>query len=381
MGYPVDSSFTRRHIAAVCRRHWFVFVICCLLMALLGAWVSFVYMPLLYRVSGGVLVKELAAESAASKLQTAFRGALQSNQQYIYRFADCGLEPHIVDGTAVADWWVDFPNLQSAEAFLHGMPEFMQNFKSGLPEAYTSFSAEKKLNCYRSLKYSVLNSAAGAFFGILLGLLIAVFIALFRQFHKRSVGNLQRFSKQHGLPVLGVLPDLAENVYFDEAIQSLLLKIQFCKPPASQAFVLMVSDFIAGSGAGTVSLRLSEALKSAGCRVLFLNKNNIDMSMAQGLSQRMESLLALESGNYDFIIINVPEIRSSSVPLIIGKLADTALLVCNYRCCPSYPLQVALWRLNKAKVNVAGCVINRFPLQKKQAEYNLYRINFRSYKA
>jgi Mrp family chromosome partitioning ATPase len=105
------------------------------------------------------------------------------------------------------------------------------------------------------------------------------------------------------------------------------------------------------------------------------------MDVSARLSRQMESLLAGYTAEYDFIIIDATDIQSSSAPLIISKLADTVLLVLDCRDCPVYQLQVVLWRLRRARVNVAGCVINHFPVNKRRQDYEFYQLLFRKYKS
>ena len=381
MVYPIDNNFTRQQLLPVYRCYRLFIVFCILIMAMAGVCTAYRCMPSVYRVSGVILLEDFSDNSAENKLQNSFRAALVFADQKHYEALDWLIVPQFVDGSAVAHWQIDFPNVQSSGAFLRKMPEFIRRFQSFFPEKHAAFSAVGKPVRHRDFTAVWLYCAAGAASGMLAGFLLGVGAVFLKSSCNRSIGDLQQFSKQHNLPILGVLPKSDNNIYFDEAIKSLQLKIQFCKPAAARAFVLVISDFIPDSGAESVAALLTDSLKSAGFRVLLLSESNCNMSAAQGLSHDMESLLARQSPCYDFIIINVPDIQSSSVPMIIGKLADSVLIVCNYNCCPGYPLQVVLWRLNKAKVNVAGCVINNFPLHKKHKQYNLYRMLFRSYRS
>ncbi len=384
MKYPIDNSFTGQHIKFVCCSAKAFLLVCALLLSGIVGVAAYRCMPSKYQVSGVMLFDAPDGNVAEEKLQKTFYAVFFDRKQYSGAVLDktaCKVVTQMVDGAAVSDWQAEFNEVKSAEDFLRKLPENIRIFRSYYPGTHIAFSAGNKLLRRRDFKYLMFYCCGWAAAGFLLGGFIGGCFAYLKNFFRHSIGDLRQFSRQYDLPVLGVLPEADKTVYFREAVKALQLKIQFLKPAAARAFVAVVSDFMHGCGAETVASMVVEDLKESGYRVLLLNQSNCNMLAVQGLSQRMETLLAELNNEYDFIVIAAPDIQSSSRSLIIGKLADAVLLICNYHCSPSYPLQVVLWRLIKAKVNVAGCVINNFPLHKKQTEYNLYQLNFRAYKS
>ena len=152
----------------------------------------------------------------------------------------------------------------------------------------------------------------------------------------------------------------------------------FFKRSAGRALVLAVSSLKARNGSGSTAWHLAQMLKKYDFRVLLLGKDDLNTDSLP-LAGSIENLLAREAGNWDFIIIDTPDSRNSSIPLIVGRLADFMLLVCDYRNSPGYLLSVVLWRFRKAQVKIAGCVINHFPIRKRYADFDAYQHSFYRY--
>ena len=392
MNYPVDNAFLLRNAVAFCRRYQLLMVISFLLGGLSAGVAAWQTVPVKHQISGIFLLEGFSGDarlnSAGERLMQFFRQKIDSLA--VKTDIDCKIDLQIVAGTAAVHWNIDSAERECVENFSAGLPDFIQTYKSEYPGCKLNFSVDSKLSAVKDFKFAFFWITAGCCAGGFTGLLIAFIAVLILLVRDHSIKDIRCFSKSFSLLVLGVLPDSAvrktadcsqagNNDLFDRAIGSLRLNIQFCKHTAQRAFVIVVSAIERGNGSTITATHLAAALSDANCRVLLLNKENCNMEVSAQLARNMEALLSGYSKEYDFIIIDSPDIQSSSVPLIISKQADTVLLVCDYRDCPVYQLQVVLWRLRRTKVNIAGCVINHFPVNKQRQDYDFYQLTFRRY--
>lgn len=374
-----------------CRRWAGVIVLCALVGGSIAGVVWFRYMPVQYRVNGVILLFDVETKSSGSRAD----GNIESMVRCCFMpeaagERGCLIQSDIMDGTAVIDWQLIFHDAAAAEKFLSRLPELIKKIRGAFKKSRLSFSADSCPAVFRDFKTVSLHLALAVTGGGFIGLIFCLAVIFIAVCSDRSIGDLREFVKNYSLPILGVLPEVAgcsnmgseklsEDVRFQSAVDSLQLNVQMSKIIADRALVVAVSGLKKRNEASVVALYLSESLKKNNFRVLLVNKENTDMTLTQQLSRRMEAFLADAAEKYDFIIIDVPDAQNTSAPLILGRLADVVLLVCSCMNCPHYLLQVVLWRLRRAKVNVSGCVINRFQVDRRYEEYDFYQFFFRHY--
>ena len=97
-------------------------------------------------------------------------------------------------------------------------------------------------------------------------------------------------------------------------------------------------------------------------------------------SRAFENFLQDAAGEYDIVLLDAPPFLLYSDAMILGHLADTTLLICNYRNCSCEKMKLALWRMHKAEINICGWVIDFFPLSKRRNYYYNYQYNFYQYR-
>lgn len=397
MDYPIEKSFILRHVATAWNRFRMLLLLGGVLGGIFAGWIAFTAVPATYRLNGIVLLRHLSGNiSVLQENAAALENLLNSEFAHFVKSTDCqneGIVFHIssqlVDDNVVLSWSVECGSIAVAGRFLQYQTGFAPILKQKFPEFNSGFSIDKRPVASRDFRKSVLFVAIASGGGFLLVILTGLIIGGIMTGSDHSIGELGAFEEKSYLDILGVLPhvgprkniareQLADDPYFRQAVNSLLLDVMFYKRSADRALVLMTSSLTSRNGASAVSLHLTQALKEYGHRVLLVNKENFDMNSLH-LSGRMENFLAEQTGLWDFIIIDVPDSRNSNIPMIVGKLADIMLLVCDCRKSPEYLLQVVLWRFRKAGVKVAGCVINHFPMNKRRADYDFYQRSFYHY--
>ena len=390
MDYPVENAFVSSNVAAAFRRYRYWMLSAALLGSLLVGFAAWISVPVKYRCRGVFLLTDLPENirpaDGGELLSKAFRRELAARSSSDGSFLmdkDYNANLQIVAGDVVVYWSANCPSLAKCEVVAGYLPQFVKDFRLKNPSLTLDYGIDDHVSVVRKNALTLLWCVAGCSVGLLAGLLIAAgFILIF----DRSIHDLREFSKSNSISILGVLPevegfapDLEHDDSFLQALASLKLNVQLCKHMARRAFVIMVSSLNRGNGASTAAAHLAASLNCDGRRVLLLNNENCSMAISEHLSRNMEAALAGYSTGYDYIIIDAPDIQSSTVPLIISKLADTVLLVCDCRNCAVYPLQLALWRLRRAGANVAGAVINYFPVNKRRQDFDCYQLLFRSY--
>lgn len=400
MSYPVDDAFVLHHVMLACRRLRLL-IVAALLGALFAGAGCFFYQPVKYQIAGVSLANDPAGGSPQIG-QDFHRIALKEilveeflNSLNLSKLKDSGVTAEtiarVVDDTVVIDWRIIGTDPELFENFLKNIPFFTRCMQKRLSVYDWNLYIEKEYSVCSDLKSVLTMTLCCVGIGCLGGLMIGFVISLLITCCDRSINDLRKFEQSYSLAVLGVLPSTAgmlsaspEKLMTDDfyamAVKSLMLNVMFCKPPASRAFVTAVCGMTGKCGVTSVVNNLGKALQLAGSKVLLLNKENCNMTVADQLADRMEELLSQYSPDYDFIIIDLPDAQSSSVPLIVSKLADTLLLVCDCRNFSSYIFKLELWRFRKASIKLAGCIINYFPVGKHRAEFDFYQQLFYRYR-
>ena len=394
MSYPIEKSLVSAHAAEVWRRARLLLLLGGLLCGVLSGLAVYKLMPALYKLNGIILLNHFAGKTDRLPEKNIAETLEKSFHREFIRFAlaeKCSPE----DGTfktssqAVADsvvlnWSAEFANERIAERFRqYQESNIAPRIKQLFSTAGSGFSVDRRPVKQRDLRKSIFFAAAGAACGFLLWVLAGMTAGVCYVSCDHSVGDLGEFEKKYSLGILGVLPQvgcrrnielkkLSGDPHFQRAVNSLLLEMLLFKRSANRALVLVISSLQSRNGSSSVAVNLAGMLRSYDFRVLLLGKDDLKTDSLP-LAVSMEELLAREAGVWDFIIIDVPDSRSSSTPMIIGRLADFMLLVCDYRKCPGYLLELVLWRLRKANVKVAGCVINHFPIHKRRADLDAYQ--------
>jgi capsular exopolysaccharide synthesis family protein len=89
-------------------------------------------------------------------------------------------------------------------------------------------------------------------------------------------------------------------------------------------------------------------------------------------SPQMSSLLERWRAQYDHVIFDTPPTSMFTDAVILGSRADTTLLVARAGCTTKYALRHACGQMLRAKVNVAGVVLNRIDKTYERSYYHRY---------
>ena len=280
----------------------------------------------------------------------------------------------------------------------------------------------------------IVRSFSGACAGVIFAFLAAALITLT---DKEEI-NIRNLEKKSGMPVFGLLPDVAaeldgtaENgfsrLYFD-AISSLRSNLGIISADPFPGKILQVAGLENSSGQGTAVSSLAMAVTYLNKRVLLIeadvrrrqrnwviklpenqeglsevltgrrkveevilrNINGLPLDVlpkgkwdgAPGTlfrSRDCEELLRQLSAEYDYILIDSSAFLDFNDSMILGRLADATLLLCDYRRCSSEKLHLAMWRMERVGVNIAGVAIEHFPLNKRYRHYYNYQTSFYQY--
>lgn len=400
MSYPVDDTFIFHH-AILAIRHLRLLVAAAITGCVLAGIFAFINVPVRYQASGIILLDDIRRNhlqydklSNAKKLEDflcrEFRRSIGG--------AGCGdgdvsavAVSRVISGTAVVDWRISGSNKSLFEKFFKNISVFTEYMQERLASEELIFYVEPVYSHTSDFNSGIQWVLFFAGLGGVAGLFAGFIIAFALSCCDRSIADLQKFEKSYLLMLMGVLPSvenpddpgvksLLASESYAAAVDSLRLNVQFCKPASSRAFVVAVCGMTSKCGTTSVALALADSLKASEQRVLVLNKDNCDITVASQLAGRMEEVLSSHSPDFDFIIIDLPDAQSSSVPLIVSKLADAMLLVCDCRNCSSYLLKVTLWRFRKANIKLAGVVVNHFPMLKRRNEFDFYQQLFYHYR-
>ena len=270
------------------------------------------------------------------------------------------------------------------------------------------------------------------------GLLLALAITFYYCCTDKSICNIRQFEDECKLPVLGVLPQTAftdgddgmqnlSRIYRD-AVCSLRDRLNWLLPKKSTGAILQVTGLEDSGGVSYAASALALVWAKQNKRVLLVETDyrsrqrscffkisgntglgsvvndqadwhdllirNIDNLPLDVLvrgslnippadllrSRAFENFLQDAAGEYDIVLLDAPPFLLYSDAMILGHLADTTLLICNYRNCSCEKMKLALWRMHKAEINICGWVIDFFPLSKRRNYYYNYQYNFYQYR-
>lgn len=277
--------------------------------------------------------------------------------------------------------------------------------------------------------------------GLLLGLLVGGGGCFLIDFFDKSIRDLKELEERLQLPVLGVLPEVAsmsgdhdgelwqqdtKSVY-GEAIRSLRVNIEYLLPEKGSAKVFLTTSVNKSEGKSSVVSSMAIALAKIEKKVLLIdvdlrrprqhrifklsNKVGlVDLLVSKkqfeevvhrnvnlpGLdiltsgtvpitpsdllgSRRLEEFLKTCANHYDYILLDAPPALGIADPMILGKLTDTTILICDCREANVDKLAGVTERLRQADVRLGGLVLNRFSLMNKSDYYYYYQHYYYGY--
>lgn len=262
---------------------------------------------------------------------------------------------------------------------------------------------------------------------LLLGLVAGILLALLLEYLDDTLKSPDDIEKRLGLPVLGVIPKLAENVSleaaladtrsaFSEAYRSVRTSLQFATSHGVPRTLLLTSAS-PGEGKSTASLTLARNFSELGRRVLLIDADMRNPSLHKkmaldntiGLSNflagaasltdvlhytemvglavistgplppnpaellhddNMRRLLADGGELYDLVIIDGPPVMGLADAPILANLAEGVLLVVQAGTTRKTLALNAVKRLQAARAQIVGVLINKF--EPKHASYGYY---------
>ena len=281
----------------------------------------------------------------------------------------------------------------------------------------------------RPLLYTLVGLFLGVLFGSVLGFLI--------DYLDKSIRDIKDLENDFNLPVLGVLPEVGGgNVElwaqdtkstYGEAVRSLRVNVEYLLPETGRAKIFLVSSANKGDGKSSVMSSLAVSIAQIEKRVLLVdvdlrrprqhrvfklsnkvglvdllvsNKSFEDLVhrdvKVKGLdvltcgtipvnptdllgSRRLEDFLREQSQNYDYIFLDAPPTIGFADPMILGNLADSTIITCDYKSANTDKLRIIIERLRKSNVRLGGLVINRFQLQSRGDYYYNYQHYYYQY--
>ncbi|MEE9523976.1 MAG: polysaccharide biosynthesis tyrosine autokinase, partial [Thermodesulfovibrionales bacterium] len=262
------------------------------------------------------------------------------------------------------------------------------------------------------------------------GILGGVFLAFFVDYFDRSIKSIEDIEKKHCLPVLGEIPESVAGIgrrmlispgetgAFSEAFRSLGTHLQFSSPSTPPKTIL-VSSSLEQEGKTTVSVNIAISLLNFYEKGIIIDadmrKPNISsylgMDNSTGLSSHLSGISNVDSitrktayagldvitsgpkpanpsellssremrslvdnlrSQYDFIIIDSPPILGMSDSLVLGTLADGAVLVAHAGKTPSDALLQSKKIFQSIRSRVLGVVLNRVTKKMKYGYYPSY---------
>lgn len=262
---------------------------------------------------------------------------------------------------------------------------------------------------------------------LLLGLIAGIVLALLLEYLDDTLKSPDDVEKRLGLPVLGVIPKLAENVTleaaladtrsgFSEAYRSVRTSLQFATSHGVPRTLLLTSAS-PGEGKSTASLALARNFSELGRRVLLIDADMRNPSLhkkmaidnAIGLSNflagaasltdvlhytemvglavittgplppnpaellqddNMRRLLADGGELYDLVIIDGPPVMGLADAPILANLSEGVMLVVQAGSTRKTLAVNAVKRLQAARAQIVGVLINKF--EAKHATYGYY---------
>jgi len=274
--------------------------------------------------------------------------------------------------------------------------------------------------------------------GLLLGLLLGMGIGFLIDYMDKSIRDIKALENDFNLPVLGVLPEVTAGngtelwaqdtkSTFGEAVRSLRVNVEYLLPETGRAKIFLVSSANKGDGKSSVMSSLAVSIAKIEKRVLLVDvdlrrprqhrvfklsnkvglvdllvsKKSFDELVHRDVkvpgldvlscgtipvnptdllgSRRLEDFLREQSMNYDYIFLDAPPTLGFADPMILGNLADSTIITCNYKSANTDKLRMIIDRLRKSNVRLGGLVINRFQLQNRGDYYYNYQHYYYQY--
>ena len=270
-----------------------------------------------------------------------------------------------------------------------------------------------------------------------IGILLIMVIAFWYCCCDKSIHNIRQFEEDCKLPVLGVLPQITLpegpdrlrnlSLIYRDAVCSLRDRLNWLLTGRRAGTVLQVTSLDDNNGVSYAASALALAWAKQQKRVLLVEadyrrrqqnwlfkvadnpglssiagaqnrwqdvlvrninnmpldvlvRGNLDVPPADLLRSRaFENFLRDAAAEYDIVLLDAPTFLPYSDAMILGRLADSTLLICDYRNCSCEKIKLALWRMHKAEVNICGWMIDFFPLSKRRYHYYNYQYNFYKY--
>ena len=275
------------------------------------------------------------------------------------------------------------------------------------------------------------------FVGLILGFLLGGGCGFLIDFMDKSIRDFKELESDLNLPVLGALPmvnggnvDLwAQDTKstYGEAVRSLRVNVEYLLPETGRAKIFLVSSVNKGDGKSSVMSSLAVSIAQIEKRVLLIDVDlrrprqhrifklsnkvglvdllvskksfdelvhrNVKVSGLDVLtcgtipvnptdllgSRRLEEFLREQSQNYDYIFLDAPPTLGFADPMILGNLADSTIIACDYKSANTDKLRVIIDRLRKSNVRLGGLVINRFQLLSRGDYYYNYQHYYYQY--
>ncbi len=273
--------------------------------------------------------------------------------------------------------------------------------------------------------------------GLMLGLLIGGGFSFLVDYLDKSIRDIKDLENKFKLPVLGVLPEVSNNdgdlwaqdtkSTYGEAVRSMRVNVEYLLPETGRAKIFLVSSANKGDGKSSVMSSLAISIAKIEKRVLLIDvdlrrprqhrvfklsnkvglvdllvtKKSFDELVHRDVkvpgldvlccgtipvnptdllgSRRLEDFLREQSQNYDYIFLDAPPALGFADPMILGNLADSTIIACDYRNANTDKLRVIIDRLRKSNVRLGGLVINRFQLQSRSDYYYNYQHYYYQY--
>ena len=273
--------------------------------------------------------------------------------------------------------------------------------------------------------------------GVLLGLLLGSTVCFLIDFLDKSIRDINTLENDFNLPVLGVLPEVTTNNVdlwnqdtkstYGEAVRSMRVNVEYLLPETGRAKIFLVSSISKYDGKTSIMSSLAVSIAKIEKRVLLVDTDLrrprqhrvfklsnkvglVDLLVSNtsfdelvqrnvkvpGLdvltcgtipvnptdllgSRRFEDFLREQSQNYDYILLDAPPTLGFADPMILGNLADSTIITCDFKSANTDKLRVIINRLRKSNVRLGGLVINRFQLQNRSDYYYSYQHYYYQY--
>ena len=323
-------------------------------------------------------------------------------------------------------------DLQDKKALLHSLPKKdldMQGLKRQftLSENIYTFLLQKKMeieitkastlantqvieNAIQALKPTKPNKKLIVIVGLILGLMLGVLYSAIRSMLDTKIRNALTVTELTDAPLYGILPDIQNKRFFDEALRSIRTNLQFVLPNEKKCINMMISSSVAEEGKTTIIAGLGEVIAQTGKKVLLMdldlrrprlyqqvnksNKNGMTLYLSKELSiedciqsiheqldffpagavppnpsellmsKKFETLLSNLMERYDYILFDTAPIGSIIDANMLIKYSDIILLVVKANVTDKVYLE-NFNRLRKEKnIKSSGIILNHVKLGK-----------------